>query len=104
MVKDVKNGRKLKKKIPAMKIVYNFLPFLDLLQFLNLNEHNNLRSGKVQKVVRKRSGFRVKALNFAIIAVQDPWSGTQNSVLVTLYIVAQLIIQSSNLIVIDHTK
>ena len=35
-------------------------------------------------MVRKRSGFRVKALNFAIIAVQDPWSGTQNSVLVTL--------------------
>ena len=52
--------------------------------FYNLNEYNDSKSGKVQKVVRKRSGFRTKALNFAIIAVPNPWSGTQNSVSVTL--------------------
>ena len=33
---------------------------------------------------KKWSGFRLKALNFAIIAVRDPWSGMQNSVSVTL--------------------
>ena len=35
-------------------------------------------------MVRKRSGFRKKALNFAIVAVRDPWSGTQNFVVVPL--------------------
>ena len=36
-------------------------------------------------MVRKRSGFRKKALNFAVVAVRDPWSGTQNFVVVPLY-------------------
>ena len=35
-------------------------------------------------MVRKRSGFRKKALNFAIVAVWDPWSGTQNFFVVPL--------------------
>ena len=30
----------------------------------------------LKKVVRKRSGFSIKALNFAIIAVSYQWSGT----------------------------
>ena len=30
-------------------------------------------------MVRKRSGFCIKALNFAIIAAWIRWSGTQNS-------------------------
>ena len=33
-------------------------------------------------MVRKRSGFSIKALNFAIISAWDSWSGTKNSVLV----------------------
>ena len=35
-------------------------------------------------MVRKRSGFRKKSLNFAIVAVRDPWSGTQNFFVVPL--------------------
>ena len=64
----------------------NFLPFfIHLLQFsYNLSEHNDLKSRKVKKVVWERFEFHIKALNFAIIAVQVPWSGTQNSVSVTL--------------------
>ena len=37
-------------------------------------------------MVRKRSGFSIKALNFDIIAAWDRWSGTKNSVVVPQYI------------------
>ena len=44
-------------------------------------------------MVRKRSGFRKKALNFAILAVRDPWSGTQNFFVVPLGLhVKQLVV------------
>ena len=41
-------------------------------------------------MVRKRSGFRKKALNFAIVAVRDPWSGTQNFVVVNFGMLIQM--------------
>ena len=74
------------KKIPVMKIVYNFLTFFTSITFsfkiwMNITTKS---PEKFKKWSGKRSGFRVNALNFAIITSQDPWSGTQNSVLVTL--------------------
>ena len=41
-------------------------------------------------MVRNRSGFSIKALNFAIIAAWDRWSGTQNSVVVPLLTILQV--------------
>ena len=47
-------------------------------------------------MVRKRSGFRKKALNFAIVAVRDPWSGTQNFLVVPLVIEAHKVVLSAS--------
>ena len=58
-----------------------FFPFLSILPlFLSVLTDKETESPEMlKKVVRKRSEFYIKALNFTIIAAWSRWSGTQNS-------------------------
>ena len=57
-----------------------FSIFVYFTTFLSVLTDKETESPEMlKKVVRKRSEFCIKALNFTIIAAWSRWSGTQNS-------------------------